>query len=177
MYADYDISKPNTETILVSPSRLTMLSLIMMCFGGFFLFISFMSVSDVFDFKGSVTYIILGLIIIIMGVFVIGLRLFLRRNQVVQLQFEAAALKYLSVDWRLKKGRTLFLLVFNQKFTFLPYTDMRDVEIVESSYFGDSIVIRTNSDTLYLPFFGDNKQQMIAIVEKLKGRVIKIKNY
>ena len=55
---------------------------------------------------------------------------------------------------------------------------MRDVEIAESSYFGGSIVIRTISDTIYLPFLGDNKQQMIAIADKLKTKmIIKTKHF
>jgi hypothetical protein len=119
----------------------------------------------------------LGLGILTSGVFIIGLRLFLRRNQVVQLQFEATGLRYLSVDWSPRKGRTLFLLVFNQKFTFLPYSEMREVEIRQSLYFGNSIVIRTNSNTVYLPFLGDNNQQMIAMIEQIKGHVIKKESY
>jgi hypothetical protein len=173
----YDISNPAGETILVSPFRLTMLGVILMGLGGLFLFIILMSIGDVFNFKEGITYIMLGLGIIMLGVFVTGLRLFLRRNQVVQLQFEANGLRYLSVDWSPRKGRTLFLLIFNQKFTFLPYNEMREVEISQSLYFGDSIVIRTNSNTVYLPFLGDNKQQMIAIIEQIKGDVTKKESY
>jgi hypothetical protein len=177
LVSGYDMSKPAAETILVSPFRLTMLAVILMGLGGLFLFIILMSIGDVFNFKESITYIMLGLGIIMLGVFVIGLRLFLRRNQVVQLQFETSGLRYLSVDWGPRKGRTLFLLVFNQKFTFLPYNEMREVEISESSYFGNSIVIRTTVNTIYLPFFADNKQQMSAIVEQIKGFVTKKESY
>ncbi|MBB6108660.1 hypothetical protein SAMN05421821_102105 [Mucilaginibacter lappiensis] len=54
---------------------------------------------------------------------------------------------------------------------------MRDVEITESFYYGDSIVIRTISDIIYLPFLGDNKSQMIAVVDTLKARMIKKESY
>lgn len=148
-----------------------------MGFGGLFQFIIWTSIGDVFNFKESITYIMLGLGIIMLGVFVIGLRLFLRRNEVIQLQFETSGLRYQSVDWTPRKGRTMFLLMFNQKFTFLPYSEVREVEISQSSYFGDSIVIRTMGNTIYLPFFADNKQQMPAIVEQLKGHLTKKESY
>ncbi|MBB6108659.1 hypothetical protein SAMN05421821_102106 [Mucilaginibacter lappiensis] len=118
----YDISKHDTETILVSPSRLTMLSVIMKGLGGLFLFVTLMSINDSINFKEGITYIILGLNVIILNVFVIGLRLFLRRNEVVQLQFEATALKYLSVDWRPKKAArySCSYLIKNLHFYLIP---------------------------------------------------------
>jgi hypothetical protein len=36
LISEYDISAPDTETILVSPSRLTLLSVTMIVIGGFF---------------------------------------------------------------------------------------------------------------------------------------------
>lgn len=171
----YDISKPDTETIMVPSSKLTLLSVVMMAFGGLFLLVVLSSTDILFNFKDAIAYIMIGLSIVLLGIFITGMRLFLKRNQVVQLQFEKNALKFLDIDWSPRKGRTLLLLLFNQKFISINYEEIYTVEISQSAFLGDSIVIRTMGDMVYLPFVYDNKQQMETVVDKIKSRISKQK--
>ncbi|MGY4385191.1 hypothetical protein ACVWYN_002227 [Pedobacter sp. UYP24] len=169
----FNQSAPDTETILLSPLRINIISLAMIGVGAFFVYViisSFQSLSP--GFRDSITYIFFGLFIITSGIGIYGIRLFLKRNNLIQLQFEKDGIRYLAVDWFPSKKRTFFLLL-KQKFIFLEYVNMRSIEIDKSLYFGNSIIIRTTYDSIYLPFLYENKGQMEYIADKLKSKLIK----
>lgn len=164
----YDYSKGQSLDILIAPARVIFLSgfMILLSSG----VIAFMASCGFFqDFKWTATDNYPPLVSILIFAFILynGIKLWSRRNEVVQLKFTPTGVEYMPVDVKgVGRGRGVSVLsmYFRTKMVSLNYDNIQAVSIDKNAWSGDMIRISTVAHReIYLPFLPNDINQFESV--------------
>ena len=185
--ATYNYDVINAVIIHLLPMRVTFLSLLMICFSSMVLYTVFLpslltiELSDI-DFYKIDTYLyqFLNVLLLFLFLFLLfsGLKLFIRRNNVIQLEIDNIGIKYMDIDWRTlgKQGTiSIVTMYFSKKYKFVAYREIINIYETESTSKGRIINIATYNQTILLPFLPDDNGEFDAVKMAIQNRFEKYK--
>jgi hypothetical protein len=175
----YDYSKEQPVVILISPARVSFLSMVMILLSA--AVITLLGVGGVLQkFRWTLieSYPPLIPLLVFCFIFFKGIQLWTRRNEVVQLRLSDAGLDYMPVDVNgVGRGRAVSILTmyFRTKMVSLHYNNIDAIEIDKNERRGDMIRITTVSHlVIFLPFLPNDINQLEAVyatfVERWKNK-------
>ncbi|SDE87721.1 hypothetical protein SAMN05216464_110153 [Mucilaginibacter pineti] len=177
----YDYRKEKFQDILISPSRVIFFSMVLILFPvgvlAFFIYSGFL---QRFKWTSPESYPPLLSILILGFVLYKGVRLWMRRNEVVQLRFTTAGIEYMPVDISgvgRGRGASIVTMYFKTKMVFLNYNDMDAIAIDKNAWRGDMIRITTISKgVIFLPFLPNDDDQLDAVYGTFVERWSQVKS-
>ncbi len=133
------------------------------------------------DFSSVATYAQLLFFVLHFLFFISGVQLYLRRNNVIQLEIGSKNLKYMPVDVTPTISRRYSIEVlsmyFRKKLISLDYAEIKTIEIYKSGWKGDFIIFKFKSGKiLYLPFLANDLNHFDAVYNFIQNRFQKLKS-
>lgn len=169
----YDTASPLEITIL--PLRVTLLSAVMTVLP-FMMMVFFLK--SIFDGGSlSVPSLIIGMVILLVfsPVFFFGIKLFQRRNNVVQLKIDKDGIECFPINiYGVGRGNGVVILsmYFRKKMRKIYYDEILEITIRRDKWRGDSIhIISKQQSQINLPFLSDDSNQVTAVYENILKRL------
>ena len=177
LIVDLNNSEIDSQTILLSPKRPFIVSVFMIFFGIFLLcfFCAGVYPLTIDSFSKPVNYIAFTFIIISLIVIRAGIKLFIKRNHLVQFKTSNKGLTYRPIDWDpsvRSKRPNAFSVFFSNKFSFIGWSEIYFVGSKESFWYGPIITVYPkNGNSFNLPVVYENKQQYEEVLVMLNRYV------
>lgn len=165
-----------TESIKVPEIRFIIISA-MLCFVGFIEFS--LGLSLLSNFKWNDPSLYAGSFFLLLGIlaFYIALKLFLRKNNVIQVVIGPTALSYKPKKWysssRGPSGVNGASALFSNEMITTPYAEIRDIIFYESKWAGNYIrLMLKKGDKISLILVTNNNAQVKEVYLKIKEKML-----
>ncbi|QXU44158.1 hypothetical protein [Pedobacter sp. D749] len=170
----YDYDNEQSLDILISPEKVILFSGMMVLIPGMVVAMFFVGFLQVFKWTNPEIYPLLISLPFFWFVLYKGIRLWMRRNEVVQLRFDITGIEYMPVDVsRVGRGRgaSIVSMYFIKKIVSLNYNEMDAIVIEKNFWNGDMIRITTVANqVIFLPFIPNDVDELKAVYQTLVER-------
>lgn len=98
-------------------------------------------------------------------------------QKILQLEIGKEGLFMKDMPWKnsgLERGDTknrIIHLYFRKRYRFIPYKDIRHVELIPSKWLGDSIKLHTTRQDCYIPLLLENHRQFLRIQQLIAEKL------
>lgn len=168
-----DAASARIQYIMFSPLRPTMIGFAFMFIGVIFSYLIFSGFQIPPDFTQSYTYISIVMGIAGIGMLLLGLYIFLRRNTLIQLKLHPEGMYYCDIDWTPSRQRNVFGIFLKKPVKHIPYSDITEIVIKPDAMYGDSLYIHQKRGSgFYLPYIGDHKQNIQEVQQLIQQRMM-----
>jgi len=169
----YDTASPLEITIL--PLRVTLLSLVMTVLPAMMMVLFLKSIFEGGTPSVSSLIVRMGMLLLFSPVVFFGIKLFQRRNNVVQLKIDKDGIECFPIDiygGGRGTGVVILSMYFRKEMRKIYYDEILEVTIRRDKWRGDSIhIISKQQSQINLPFLSDDSNQVTAVYENILKRL------
>ncbi|WP_034744588.1 hypothetical protein [Chryseobacterium vrystaatense] len=177
----HNSSSYGKETFLISPYRTTTLSVVMILMPVFLIYIVVQLLPQMIEeIKADISFetIIVSVLSVILFFasaycFFHGIKLFIRRNNIIQLVIDDDRLEFFPIyDFGTARRSTNALsMFFRKKMEKVYFTDQLTVEKINDKWQGDKIRMRVEGVSFYLPYLYNDANELEGVYQAIKQRL------